>query len=101
MKRIIPALCATGFLMAACASTTATTISQGMEKVDTDAALAYAAVATSVNAAETARPAGMVADEALKLKAWNLFAAEHKAYLLGQSVDISALLALVTEAKAL
>ena len=82
-------------------TTTATTVSQDLEKTDADAASAYATVATLVNAAEVAHPAGLASDEALKAKAWALFAAEHKAYKLGQGFDISGLLALVATAKGL
>lgn len=92
---------AVALTLSACASTTALTVSQTLEKGDTDAALAYAAVADSVNAAEAAHPVGVVADEALKLKAWQLYGEEHSAYLAGQSFDISGLLALVAAAKAL
>ena len=99
MKRLAPL--ALAGLLTACAGTTATTVSQGLEKTDADAASAYAAVATLVNAAEVAHPAGMASDEALKAKAWSLFVAEHKAYKLGQSFDISGLLSLVATAKGL
>lgn len=100
MRRLIAAL-ASLTLLGACASQTATTIAQGMEKVDTDAASAYATVATIANATEAAFPTKVGAAEAIKGEAWSYFAAEHKAYLAGQTYDISALLALVVTIKGL
>ncbi len=90
-----------GSLLASCATATSTTIAQGMEKADTDAATAYATIASLANAAEVAHPSGIANDEAIKVKAWNIFVAEHKAYQLGQTFDISGLLALVSTARGL
>jgi len=66
-------------LPAACVSPGAIqTAAQVAEKADTDASLAYAGIASSVNA-------------------WSLLTQERQAYALGQAVDPTALRALVIQ----
>ena len=79
-------------------------VKQIAEKSDTDASLAYAAVATAVNAYE-AKPGVTAAQtasaEGLKLKAWEALMIERQAYAAGQTIDLTALASLVAQAKAL
>jgi hypothetical protein len=97
MKRMIAALAFAG-LLSACASLKP---AQLAEKADTDASLAYAAVASSVNAYEGVAGADAAKAEALKLKAWEALMIERQAYAAGQAVDLTALTALVAQAQAL
>ena len=83
--------------LAACATAN---VKQNSEKADIDASLAYAAVAQSVNAYEAAG-GDKTKGEALKLKAWEALMLERSAYAAGQTVDLTALTALVAQAKAL
>jgi hypothetical protein len=90
MKPIL-ALCA-ALALGACASLN---ISQTAEKVDTDASAAYIAVASGVNTYIAANPSQAAAGQALELKAWSYYAAEHAVYKSGGVGDITALVALV------
>lgn len=72
--------------LAACGTTgssTVTTVAQTSEKVDTEAADIYVAIATYENADEAATPANVTKDEAFKLKAWQDYSLVHTAYLAG------------------
>ena len=76
-------------------------VAQVEEQADTDAADAYSAIATLCNAYETARPTDAATAAAIKQQAWAAFQLAHSAYLAGQSVDLTALNALLVQAKAL
>jgi len=88
-------------LPAACVSPGAIqTAAQVAEKADTDASLAYAGIASSVNAYKalsTTTAAKAASAEALKVQAWSLLTQERQAYALGQAVDPTALRALVIQ----
>jgi hypothetical protein len=100
MRRlIIPVACAAS--LAACAATDAR---RNAERADTAASLAYAAIATSIDAYETrtgVTPAQVASAEALKLKAWEALAAERQTYALAGTADLTALNALAAQATAL
>ena len=96
------------FIMLACAGAlagcSAMDVRRNAERADTDASLAYAAIATTINAYEAR--AGVTPDEAagaegLKLKAWEALMAERRTYALAGTVDLTALAALAAEARAL
>src|ERR1700678_1532313 len=96
---IIGAACAAA--LAACSTIS---VKQTAEKADTDASLAYAAIATTLNAYEAragVTPAQTAAAEALKLKAWEALAVERSTYALAGTVDLTALTALAAQAQAL
>jgi hypothetical protein len=87
--------------LAACSTTN---LKQDAEKSDTDASLAYAAIASTINAYEACAgvtPTQVASAEALKLKAWEALAAERQTYALAGTVDLTALTALAAQAKAL
>ena len=88
-------------LLAGCATAG---LKQGAEKADTDASLAYAAIATTINAYEArpgVTPAELANAEALKLKAWEALTVERQTYALAGTVDLTALTALAVQATAL
>ena len=98
-RLFITALCAA--CLAAC-STAA--VKRDAERADTDASLAYAAIATSINAYEArtgVTPAQVAGAEALKLKAWEALTAERQTYALAGTADLTALTALAAQAEAL
>lgn len=87
--------------LAACA---AQPVRMAAEKGDTDASLAYAAIATTINAYEAragVTPAQTANAEGLKLKAWNALMVERHTYAMAGTVDLTALTAIAAEAKAL
>ena len=96
MKRF--AVIAVALSLAACAHTN---LKQDAEKADTSANLAYVAIATTINAYETAHPEGAKAAEALKLKAWEALLIERQAYLAGQTIDLTPFTTILAQAKAL
>ena len=100
MRRlIIPVVCAAS--LAACATTD---VKRNAERADTAASLAYAAIATSINAYEGrtgVTPAQVAGAEALKLKAWEALAVERQTYALAGTADLTALNALAAQATAL
>jgi hypothetical protein len=71
------------------------------EKADVDANLAYVTVATLCNAYEQKPGADVAKAEALKLEAWKALALERSAYTVSGTVDLTALTALVVQAKSL
>jgi hypothetical protein len=100
MMRLFIALACAGSL-AACSTTD---IRRNAEKADTDASLAYAAIATTINAYEArtgVTPAQAAGAEGLKLRAWDALLLERRTYALAGTVDLTALSALAAEAKAL
>lgn len=93
-------------LTAGCASTP--TALQGLgaaaERADTDASLAYVAIATAVNDVEAlaaTTPAERDRAEALKTRAYAALQAAHRAYAAGRAPDLEPLRALLREAAAL
>ena len=90
MKRLILAGLA-ALSLTACASLN---VAQTAEKIDTDASAAYIAVATAGNTYTLANPSAAAIAQAIELRAWSLYAAEHKVYQSGAVGDITALLAL-------
>lgn len=87
---------AIGVALALCACTTTTgsspalTAAQVAEKVDTEANLAYVAIASALNAHEalpTTTPAQRAADEATKLKAWRALQSERALYQAGMDAS--------------
>jgi hypothetical protein len=100
MKRLlVTALCAGS--LAACSTMD---VKRNAERADTDASLAYAAIATSINAYETrtgVTPVQTAGAESLKLKAWEALMLERRTYALTGTVDLTALTALAVQAKAL
>lgn len=98
-RPLITALCAAS--LAACSTTD---VKRNAERADTAASLAYAAIATSINAYEArggVTPAQVASAEALKLKAWEALAVERQTYALAGTADLTALTALAVQAKAL
>jgi len=94
-------LAGAGLALAGCSSLSA---GQVAEKADTDACLAYAAIATTLNAYEArsgVTPAQTAAAEALKLKAWQALLVERQAYAASGTVDLTTLGALAARAQAL
>jgi hypothetical protein len=77
--------------IAACTTAQVTTAAQTSEKVDTEAADLYVAIATYLNADETATPGNVSKDEALKMKAWSDWQMVHAAYLTGQVLTTASL----------
>jgi hypothetical protein len=80
------------------------TPSQIAEKADTDALLAYAAIASSVNTYEKTPGLSVVqiaSAESLKVQGWDALKIERNAYALGQAIDLTTLTNLATKAKAL
>jgi hypothetical protein len=94
------ALLAGALALSLCACSTAN-LRHVAEKGDTDASLAYAAIATTVNAYEARPGADLAKGEALKLKAWEALALERQVYAATGTVDLTALTTLVAAAKAL
>src|ERR1700678_348484 len=95
---IIGAACAAA--LAACSTIS---VKQTAEKADTDASLAYAAIATTLNAYEArsgVTAAQTSAAEALKLKAWQALLVERQAYAASGAVDLTTLSALAAQAQA-
>ena len=92
---------AAGLCLSACSTPS---LKMAAERGDTDASLAYAAIATSLNAYEAragVTPAQVASAEALKLKACEALAAERQTYALAGAVDLTALTAIAAEANAL
>ena len=85
-------------ILAGCATAN---LKMDAEKADTEASNAYVAIATTLNAYEAAHPDGTAQAEALKLKAWQALAAERQAYAAGQTVDLTPLTAILSDAKAM
>ena len=97
--RAILLAAASALYLSGCSATSARMTA---ERGDTDASLAYAAIATSLNAyeARTGVTATQVASaEALKLKAWEALAVERQTYALAGTVDLTALAAIAAEAQ--
>jgi hypothetical protein len=98
---LVAGLMALGVAVASCSTTG---VKQAPEKADTDASLAYAAIATTVNAYEAragVTPAQVAGAEALKLKAWEALLIERQTYADAGTVDLTELAALAAQAKAL
>lgn len=77
-------------------------VEQSAEKADTEASLAYAAIATTITAYEAGAgitPAQLAHAEALKLKAWEALMLERQTYAVAGTVDLTALTALAGQAK--
>ena len=74
---------------------------QDAEKADTDALLAYAATAASVNAYEATPGADRVKAEALRASGWRLLGKAHAVYRSGAVADIADLLNLAQSAATL
>lgn len=100
MTRTITAV-ALSLALGACATFTGSSPAQVAEKVDTDAILAYTAIASSVNAYEAKAGADKAKAESIRTEAWSLLAAEHAVYKSGAVGDITALEALVAQAASL
>jgi|APFre7841882654_1041346.scaffolds.fasta_scaffold89013_2 hypothetical protein len=86
------------FALASCAAQPIRMVS---EKADTDAQLAYVTVATLVNAYEGRPGADIAKAEGIKLQAWKALVLERNAYALTGTVDLKALMDLVSQAKGL
>ena len=104
MKRLIAVACA-AVLLSSCAATGGLKgFHADAERADTDASLAYVAVASAVNAYEASpgvSPASRFSAEAIKVKAWAALGDVHAAYAAGQAIDLAPLQALVRQATAL
>lgn len=100
MRRVAFALVA-ALALTGCGSVPARQVA---EKADTDASYAYAGIATTLNAYEAragVTPAQVAGAEGLKMKAWQALLVERRAYALTGAVDLTALVALAAQAKAL
>jgi hypothetical protein len=100
MKGLFTAL-ACAMSLGACSTAN---VRQNAERADTDASLAYAAIATTIDAYEArtgVTPAQTDGAEGLKLKAWEALMVERQTYALAGTVDLTALTALAVQAKAL
>ena len=96
------------FMIVACAAVlagcSAMNAARNAERADTDASLAYAAIATTINTYEAragVTPAQAAGAEGLKLKAWEALMVERQTYALAGTVDLTALTALAAQANAL
>jgi hypothetical protein len=84
-------------LLAACATSQVQTAAQVSEKIDTEAADIYVAIATYENQDESTNPGNTNKDEAFKLKAWQDFSLVHTAYLSGQVLTTAVLSTLTAD----
>ena len=89
-----------GLSLAACTTAQVTTAHQAAEKADVEAINLYAAVGLAVNAWETAKPADATKAEQVRSKAWSDLVVVNTAYKAGAAVDLSALTADLSAAKA-
>lgn len=82
--------------LGACATSATTSVHQIAEKSDISAMELYAAIGTAIDAYEATlavTPAQKARAEAIRVKAWDDLSALNSVYLLGQTVDLTTLLA--------
>jgi hypothetical protein len=75
-------------------------MARAAETADTDASIAYAEIASGVNAYKalpTTKPAQAATAEALKVQAWGILTQERQAYAAGRTFDPAGLRALVVQ----
>ena len=96
--KLNPVVVALSLAIAGCATMN---LKMDAEKGDTEASNAYVAIATTLNAYETAHPSNVAQAEALKMRAWQALVIERQAYAAGKAVDLTPLTVILSEAKAL